>query len=84
LIYVTRDTDGERSQAFRTLFLQELIREGIIAPSFVVSFSHSDDDIDRTIDVVDRALGIYAKALSNGVERYLFGRSVKLVNRKYN
>jgi len=84
LIYVTRDTDGERSQAFRTLFLQELIREGIIAPSFVVSFSHSDDDIDRTIDAVDRALGIYAKALSNGVERYLLGRSVKLVNRKYN
>jgi glutamate-1-semialdehyde 2,1-aminomutase len=84
LIYVTKDTDSERSQAFRTLFLQELIRGGIIAPSFVVSFSHSDEDIDRTIDVVDKALGIYAKALADGVDKYLLGRPVKPVNRRYN
>jgi glutamate-1-semialdehyde 2,1-aminomutase len=84
LIYVTKDTDGARSQAFRTLFLQELIRGGIIAPSFVVSFSHSDADIDRTIDVVDRALGVYAKALADGVDKYLLGRPVKPVNRRYN
>jgi glutamate-1-semialdehyde 2,1-aminomutase len=84
LIYVTKDTDSERSQSFRTLFLQELIRGGIIAPSFVVSFSHSNDDIDRTIDVVDQALGVYAKALTDGVEKHLQGRPVKPVNRKYN
>ena len=84
LIYITKDTDSERSQGFRTLFLQELIRGGIIAPSFVVSFSHSDDDIDRTIDVVDQALGVYAKALTDGVEKHLQGRPVKPVNRKYN
>ena len=71
LIYVTKDTDSERSQGFRTLFLQELIRGGVIAPSFVVSFSHSNDDIDRTIDVVDQALGVYAKALTDGVEKHL-------------
>jgi glutamate-1-semialdehyde 2,1-aminomutase len=84
LIYVTKDADGERSQAFRTLFLQELIREGIIAPSFVVSFSHSDEDIDRTIEVVDRALGVYAAALADGVDKYLLGRPVKPVNRRFN
>lgn len=84
LIYRTKDKDGELSQAFRTLFLQELIRGGMIAPSFVVSFSHSDEDIDRTIDVVDRALGIYVSALEEGVERYLIGCPVKPVNRKYN
>ena len=31
---------GKPSQAFRTLFMQEMIRRGVIAPSFVVSFSH--------------------------------------------
>jgi glutamate-1-semialdehyde 2,1-aminomutase len=81
LIYQTRDSEGEPSQAFRTLFLQELIRGGIIAPSFVVSFSHSDDDIDRTINAVDQALRIYAKALDGGVDKYLVGRPVKPVNR---
>jgi glutamate-1-semialdehyde 2,1-aminomutase len=83
LIYRTQDEHGEASQDFRTLFLQELIRGGILAPSFVVSFSHSDEDIDRTIDVVDQALGLYARALEDGVQKYLVCRPVKPVNRTY-
>jgi glutamate-1-semialdehyde 2,1-aminomutase len=83
LIYRTLDERGEPSQAFRTLFLQELIRGGILAPSFVVSFSHSDDDIDQTVDVVDQALGVYARALEDGVEKHLVGRPVRPVNRTY-
>ena len=50
LAYFTRDQDGKPSQAFRSLFLQELIKRGVLAPSLVVSYSHSDEDIDRTID----------------------------------
>jgi glutamate-1-semialdehyde 2,1-aminomutase len=84
LVYATKGVDGQPSQDFRTLFLQELIRGGIIAPSFVVSFSHTDQDIDRTIDVVDQALGVYARALADGISKYLVGRPVKPVNRKYN
>ena len=84
LIYAAKDVNGKSSQGFRTLFLQEMIRGGIIAPSFVVSFSHSDEVIDQTIDVVDRALGVYAQALAEGLEKYLLGRPVKPVNRRYN
>jgi glutamate-1-semialdehyde 2,1-aminomutase len=84
LTYRTKDNGGEPSQAFRTLFLQELIRGGIIAPSFVVSFSHSDEDIDHTIVVVDQALEVYARALDDGVQKHLVGHPVKPVNRKYN
>jgi glutamate-1-semialdehyde 2,1-aminomutase len=84
LIYMTRDSDRQPSQSYRTLFLQELIHRGIIAPSFVVSYSHSDQDIDRSIEAVDGALGVYARALENGVQRYLVGRPVKPVNRRYN
>lgn len=84
LIYLTKDRDGQRSQAFRTLFLQEMIRRGIIAPSLVVSFSHSNEDIDRTIDACDQALGVYAKALQDGVEKHLVGRPVRPVDRKFN
>jgi glutamate-1-semialdehyde 2,1-aminomutase len=83
LIFRTKDERGAPSQSFRTLFLQELIRGGILAPSFVVSFSHSDDDIDRTVDVVDQALGVYANALEGGVAAYLVGRPVKPVNRTF-
>jgi len=84
LVYRTNDAAGKPSQALRTLFLQELIRGGVLAPSFVVSFSHSDEDIDRTIEVVDCALSVYARALEDGVQRYLTGRPVKPVNRKFN
>ena len=83
LIYGTRDHDKKPSQPFRTLFLQELIRRGILAPSFIVSYSHTDEDIDKTIEAVHESLHIYRKALNERVENYLIGKSVKPVFRKY-
>lgn len=73
LLYGTRGPDKKPSQEFRTLFLQETIRRGILMPSLVVSYSHTDSDIDRTIDAIDGALEIYARALSDGVGGYLVG-----------
>lgn len=84
LVYVTCDASGQPSQAFRTLFMQEIIARGVLGPSFVVSFSHSDEDIDRTTDAVSGALEVYRKALEEGVERYLVGRPVKPVYRRTN
>lgn len=84
LVFGTRDRNHERSQPFRTLFMQELIRHGVIAPSFVVSFSHCDADIERTGEAVHEALTIYRKALDEGIEKYLEGRPVKPVNRRFN
>ena len=82
LVYVTRDAEGQPSQAFRTLFMQELIKGGVLAPSFVVSYSHSDADIDRTIEVVNRALAIYRRGLEDGVHTVLEGRPVRPVDRR--
>ena len=84
LIFATLDENRERSQSFRTLFLQEMIRRGVIAPSFVVSFSHSDIEIHRTAEGVHETLAIYRKALDEGVEKYLQGRPVKPVDRRFN
>lgn len=84
LVFVTCDQAGSRSQAFRTLFIQELIRRGVVAPSFVVSYSHSDADIDRTAEAVYDAHVVYRKALDEGIHKYLEGRPVKPVYRKYN
>jgi len=84
LVFRTLDQEQNPSQAFRTLFMQEMIRRGVIAPSFVVSFSHSDADIERTSEAVYGAMAVYRKALDQGIEKYLEGRPVKPVNRKYN
>jgi glutamate-1-semialdehyde 2,1-aminomutase len=84
LIYVTRGQEKNRSQPFRTLFLQETIKRGLLMPSLVVSFSHTDDDIARTIEAIGEALYGYRKAVDEGIEQYLIGRSIKPVSRSFN
>ena len=84
LVFYTCDRQQQPSQPFRTLFMQEMIKRGILGPSFVVSYSHSDQDIDQTIAAVDGALEIYRRAIDEGVDRYLVGRSVQPVMRPQN
>ena len=84
LLFYTRDENKEPSQPLRALFLQEIIKRGIIAPSLVVSYSHTDEDIDKTLDAFNEALSIYRRALDNGVDKYLVGRPLKPAIRKYN
>lgn len=77
LLFATLDRDHRPSQAFRTLFLQELLRHGVLAQSFVISAAHTDADLDLTVDAVRRALPVYAQALEQGgVEGLLEGRPV--------
>lgn len=84
LVYATRDQDKAPSQDFRTLFLQETLKHGLLMPSLVISFSHSDEDIERTVQGVGEALLVYKRALEDGVGKYLAGRPVKPVFRAYN
>jgi len=84
LVFETRDPTGAPSQDYRTLFMQELVRRGVLAPSFVVSYSHDEKTIDETIAVVAEALAIYRRALDDGVGHYLTGSSVKPPYRKFN
>ncbi|MDA1179322.1 MAG: glutamate-1-semialdehyde 2,1-aminomutase, partial [Planctomycetota bacterium] len=84
LVFAAYDARGQRSQAFRTLFLQELVRGGVLGPSFVVSYSHDNDAVDHTIAVVGRALDVYGNALRDGVDRYLEGPVSKPVFRRFN
>ncbi len=84
LVYATRDNDRQPSQAFRTLFLQETIARGLLMPSLVVSRAHGDDDLARTVAAIDGALGVYRKALDQGIDKFLKGRPVKPVFRSHN
>ena len=84
LLFSTLDPDGKPSQPFRTLFLQETIKRGVIMPSLVVSYSHTDADIDQTVEAVDGAMEVYKRALTDGAERYLVGRPSQPVYRAYN
>ncbi|MEM1056909.1 MAG: glutamate-1-semialdehyde 2,1-aminomutase [Bacteroidota bacterium] len=85
LVFYTRDADGNASQPYRTLFLQEMTARGILAPSFVISAAHDDDAVDRTIEAVGEVLPIYKQALDAGsVDGFLVGRPVQPVFRRKN
>jgi glutamate-1-semialdehyde 2,1-aminomutase len=84
LVFVTKGPDGQPSQAYRSLFLQETIAHGVLMPSLVVSYSHTDEDIDRTVDAVRGALKVYRQAMDEGAEHFLVGRPSKIVYRRYN
>lgn len=84
LIYATLDRDGRPSQAFRSLLLQETIKRGVIMPSLALSYSHADADIDATVEAIDGALAVYARALEEGPGRHLVGRPSQIVYRRFN
>jgi glutamate-1-semialdehyde 2,1-aminomutase len=84
LVYAAKDPEGKPSQAYRTLVLQEALKRGILMPSLVVSYSHHDDEIDRTVEALGEVLGVYRQALDGGIERFLEGRPVQPVFRPRN
>lgn len=83
-VYTTRDRDLKPSQPFRTLFLQETMKRGLLMPSSIVSYAHSEKDIETTVERIAEALVVYRKALDEGIEKYLAGEPVKPVFRKFN
>lgn len=83
LVFGTRDADKLPAQPFRTLFMRQLIRHGVVGPSFVVSAALTEADIDVTVRAVAAAAPVYAAALENGwTEADLGGASVKPVFRR--
>ncbi|RSM84332.1 glutamate-1-semialdehyde 2,1-aminomutase [Kibdelosporangium aridum] len=84
LIFTTKDHEGHPSQAFRTLFLQELLRRGVLGQSFVISAAHTETDVQHTVDAAAEALSVYRKALESGsVTGLLAGRPVAPALRRY-
>lgn len=77
LVFVTRDAELKPSQAYRTLFLQELLRRGVLGQSFVTSAAHTETDVTKTVEAVAEALPIYRQAIDRGsVDGLLQGRPV--------
>jgi glutamate-1-semialdehyde 2,1-aminomutase len=84
LVFGTKDHNGQPSQAFRTLFIQELLRRGVLGQSLVISAAHTDADIDQTIDAAVGALEVYARAVEAGsTDGLLLGRPVAPAMREF-
>jgi glutamate-1-semialdehyde 2,1-aminomutase len=81
-IFRTADATGQPSQAMRTLFLQEILRRGVLGQSYVISAAHTDADVEQTVDAARQAAITYRKALETGRPEELFnGRPVAPAHR---
>jgi glutamate-1-semialdehyde 2,1-aminomutase len=85
LLMLFKDADEKYSDGMKTLIFQEMVKYGVLfRGTFNFSPSHSQQDIDTTIDVMDNAFAVYKNALNEGWQNYLVGEPVKPVFRKYN
>jgi glutamate-1-semialdehyde 2,1-aminomutase len=77
--------DNTPSAEYRTLFIQEMLRRGVFMPWICPSFRHEDAELDQTLEALDDACSVYAKALEQrNVAGFLDGRPAKPVFRKLN
>lgn len=84
LNYVTKNSDGQVSLDYRTLFAQELMRQSVMMPYIALCQSHGIDELEITLNAVYESLTLYKKALEDGFEKYLKGSAIKPVFRKFN
>jgi len=82
--YLTMDSAGANSLALRTLFSQEMIRNGVLMPWIALSYRHGEEELIVTEHALDQAFKVYRQALDQGVEKYLNGPAIKPVFRKHN
>lgn len=82
--YVLKDLDDKVSLPLRTLFAQEMIKNGVIMPYIAVSKSHTNIELDITFDAVYKSLEIVSKAINGNIGKYLNSKVIKPVFRKYN
>lgn len=82
--YLTLDASGAGSLELRTLFSQEMIRQGVLMPWIALSYRHGPAELAKTERALDVALRVYRKALDEGVGRYLQGPTIQPVFRRHN
>jgi glutamate-1-semialdehyde 2,1-aminomutase len=83
LVFGSKDAQGQPSQPFRTLLMQQIMQRGVLATSLVVNYSHTEADIDRTIEAFAGAFAVYRRALDEGIEHHLRGRPVQPAIRRF-
>jgi glutamate-1-semialdehyde 2,1-aminomutase len=78
------DSNGTISLQLRTLFVQEMIKNGVLMPWIALCHRHGDAELEITQEAADKSFRVMRKAIDGGIERYLEGPSIKPVFRKFN
>ena len=81
--FIFKNEKGEPCSGFRTLFMQEMIRRGVLFQGvFTICFNHTEDDLYYFCKAFKESLEVYKSALKENYHNYLVGEEVKPVFRK--
>ncbi len=85
-LMIFRGPDGNASDGFRTLVMQELAKHGLLfRGAFVPTISHSAEDVEKTLKAFEETFKVYNQALNKGTyEGFLVGEPAKPVFRRFN
>ena len=85
IVSVCLDGAGRPSPAFKTLLMQEMIGRGVLFHGyFLPCYTHTDEDVSQIVSAFEASCAVYRDALDQGMEKYLVGRPIRPVFRKYN
>lgn len=82
--YVVKDAEHNVSLPLRTLFAQEMIKNGVMMPYLALSYAHQDRELELTLEAVQASLEVVKKALESDIGDFLKSKVIKPVFRKYN
>lgn len=83
-VYYTLDKNGNYSFELKTLFMQEMVKHGVLMPWIALSYAHGQKELEITKTALQKSFEIYREALKNGTDQYVTGTIAKPVFRKYN
>ena len=81
--FAFKNADGQACAGLRTLVMQEMIKRGVLFQGvFIISYSHTEDDLNYFCKAFDEVLTIYKLAVVEGYEKYLVGNKAEAVFRR--
>ena len=76
-----KDYEGKQDWLYNSIFMQECVKRGVLLGwSIFPCYTHTDEDIDFTLNVFEDAMKVYKKALESGhPESFMEGTPLKIV-----
>ena len=83
-IYTVKDNNENISLPLRTLFSQEMIKNGVLMPWITLCYRHGPKELRKTELALKKTFTVIKKALDGNINNYLIGDSIKPVFRRHN
>ena len=75
------DYEGKKDWLYNSIFMQESVKRGVLLGWHIFPcYTHTQEDLDFTLNVFEDAMKVYREALRSGhPETYMEGEPLKIV-----